>query len=194
MSRRGRGSGGVFGVLVVEVGVRCDASCGEVRGNAIASVFPSGRFRLAVGFADAQTIQFLMQLPAVVQLTPTRRRRPRLKRVLVALPFPRFDRHPRQRSAFLVVRNIRLPRIREQRQHSGDSLRAGSLACGYGDEQFHEIVVHSPASTLDDVDIFLADRIAYLDAGLAYAEFGEVDLAWWYAEMGADRVSELWVG
>jgi hypothetical protein len=102
--------------------------------------------------------------------------------------------HPRERCANLVVRQIALSRVGEERQNCGDSSRARGLACAQGDEELHEVVIHLAAAGLDNVDIFVANAVADLDPSLSIGELLQFDVGRRDAEVGADVVGELRVG
>lgn len=151
-----------------------------------------------------QTIQLLLQLLVPIARASTRSWRPALKCVFSAALLIRLCGHPRERSADLVVRQIALSAVGEQRKHSGDSLGRSSLARRNGDEKLHEAVIErggslvvrtgrSRARRLDNVHIFTAHALADLHTSLADAELAELDVGGRNAEMVADGLDELWV-
>jgi hypothetical protein len=102
--------------------------------------------------------------------------------------------HPGQRRADLVVGQIALSRVWEERQDRGDSPCACGLACAQGDEELHEVVIDLAAAGLDNVDILVANAVADLDPSLSISELLEFDVGRRDAEVGADVVGELGVG
>jgi hypothetical protein len=102
--------------------------------------------------------------------------------------------HPCQWRADLVVGQIALARVREERQDCGDSSCACGLACAQGDEELHEVVIDLAAAGLYDVDILIAHAVADLDPSLSISELLEFDVGRRDAEVGADVVCELGVG
>ena len=99
--------------------------------------------------------------------------------------------HPGERRADLVVRQIALTRVWEQRQDCGDSSCACSLTCAQSDEQLHEVVIDLAAAGLNNVDVLVADTVANLDASLAISELLQLDVGGRDAEVSADALSEL---
>jgi hypothetical protein len=91
----------------------------------------------------------------------------------------------------LVVRQVALARVREQRQDCGDSSCACSLACAQSDEQLHEVVIDLAAARLHNVDILVADTVANLDPSLAVGELLQLDVGRGDSEVGADVFGEL---
>ena len=53
------------------------------------------------------------------------------------------------------------------------------------------MIIDLSTSALDNEDILLANTFAYLDSGFANAEFREMDLRRWDAEMSTDCFGEL---
>lgn len=99
--------------------------------------------------------------------------------------------HLGERGAGLVVGNVALARVREQRQHGSDALRGRGAAGRDGDQQLHQMVVHLPAARLDDKDILAADALSNLHARLADGKFAKQDVRRRYAQVVADGGSQL---
>ncbi len=100
----------------------------------------------------------------------------------------------RQRRARLVVGEIRLSGVREERDNGSDTLGRANLASRDHDAELHEMVVDAAGAGLDDVDILSTNGILDLAAGLASGEFGEDAIARGYTEDIADTLGELRVG
>jgi hypothetical protein len=87
-----------------------------------------------------------------------------------------------------------LARIREKRKDSGDSTSRGGLAGGDGNEELQQVIINLATSGLDDVDVFLTDRLLDLNPGLAHGELREQNLRGWDSQHTADRFGQLRVG
>ena len=98
-----------------------------------------------------------------------------------------------ERSASLVVRDVALSRVREQREDGGDALGRGGFAGRDGDEKLHQVVVDLAAAGLNDEDILASDRVHDLDASLSYSELAEKDVCRRNTEVIADSLGELGV-
>jgi hypothetical protein len=78
-----------------------------------------------------------------------------------------------KRSTGLVVWDITLARVGEERKDSGDSACRGGLAGGNRDQKLEQVIVHFSTAGLNDVDILLTDGLLYFNAGLTDGEFRE---------------------
>jgi len=96
-----------------------------------------------------------------------------------------------ERSASLVVGNVALSRVREEREDGGDALGRGSLAGRDGDEKLHQVVVDLAAAGLDDEDVLASDRVHDLDASLSNSELAEKDVCRRDTEVIADCLGQL---
>jgi hypothetical protein len=98
-----------------------------------------------------------------------------------------------ERSASLVVRNVALSRVGEEREDSSDALGRGSFAGRDGDEKLHQVVVDLAAAGLDDEDVLPSDRVHDLDASLTYSELAEEDVCRRNTKVVADCLGQLGV-
>ena len=99
-----------------------------------------------------------------------------------------------KRGSGLVIRHIRLTRIWEQRENSGDPLGRPGLTRGDHDAQVDEVVVDLAAPALYDVDILPANRVLNLEAALADGKFGENSLAGRDTQGIANNLDQLRMG
>lgn len=99
--------------------------------------------------------------------------------------------HPSEWRTDLVVRQVALARVWEQRQDRGDSSCACSFACAQSDEQLHEVIVDLAATGLHDVHILVTDAVANLDTSLTIRELLQLDVGGRDSEVGADVLGEL---
>jgi hypothetical protein len=144
-----------------------------------------------------EAVQFLRQGLGAVAVADTltfraaweRARRPRVEGV-VRLSV-NLGGHPGERRTDLVVRQVALARVWEQRQDGSDSSCACSLACAQSDEQLHEVVVDLAAARLHDVDILVTDTVANLDTSLTVRELLQLDVGGRDSEVGADVLGKL---
>ena len=118
-----------------------------------------------------------------------RARRPRVESV-VRLSVD-LRRHPGERRADLVVRQIALARVWKQRQDRGDPSCACGLACAQSDEQLHEVVVDLAAARLHDVHILVAHTVTDLNPSLTISKLLQLDVGSRDSEVGADVLGEL---
>jgi hypothetical protein len=98
-----------------------------------------------------------------------------------------------ERSASLVVRNVALSRVREEREDGGDALGRCGFAGRDGDEKLHKVIVDLAAARLDDEDVLSSDRVHDLDASLSDSELAEENVCRRNTEVVADCLGQLGV-
>ena len=101
---------------------------------------------------------------------------------------------PGQRSAGLVVRDVALAGVREQRKNGGDLSGRSSLAGGDGDEELDQVVIDTPSARLKNVDILAPDGLVDLDSSLADGKLGQEDITDGDLEVVANCCVELRMG
>lgn len=189
---------------LVPVVVRGEAALGAVGGAA--GVGPPGREVVAVALAHGALGEPLGQVggtvgePVALGASGARRRRDALEGVVFGLRLPARVAGAavllaaRERCAGLVVWEVGLAGVREERDDGGDAFGGARLAGRDHDAELHEVVVDAPGTGLDDVDILPADRVLNLAPRFAAGELGEDALALRQAEDVGDVVRELGVG
>lgn len=98
-----------------------------------------------------------------------------------------------KRSASLVVRNVALSRVGEERKDGGDALGRSGFAGRDSDEKLHQVVVDLAAAGLDDEDVLSSDRVHDLDASLSDSELAEEDVCRRNTKVVADCLGQLGV-
>jgi hypothetical protein len=98
-------------------------------------------------------------------------------------------RHQFRRDRCTTLVLFVLSRVREQRNDSGNSLRARDLAGVDHDAQFHQGRIHFPASRVDDVHVVLAHRLSDANVRLPNATPRQLCVRDLYAQPGEQSVN-----
>lgn len=100
----------------------------------------------------------------------------------------------RKGSPGLVVRDIALTGVREQRKDCGHSVGGRRLAGGNGDQKFQEKIIDLSSTGLNNVDILPTNRFFHFHSGLAHGKFREQDICRGDSQNVADLLSQVRVG